>query len=76
MRAAFTDDETSQRIDEEWESLYDRVESTLDSYAHNKCATGPEAVRQVIDDLMRKGQINRSVAKKLHNAVDGWYDSA
>ena len=50
--------------------------STLDSYAHDKCAAGPEAVHQVIDDLMRKGQINRSVAKKLHSAVDGWYDSA
>ena len=76
VRAAFTSDETSRWIDEEWESLYDRVESTLDSYAHGKCATGPDAVHEVIDDLMRKGQINRSVAKKLQSAVDGWYDSA
>ena len=76
VRAAFTSDETRQRIDEEWESLYDRVESTLDSYVLDEYAAGPEAVHQVIDDLMRKGQVNRSVAKKLHNAVDGWYDSA
>lgn len=42
----------------------------------DKRAAGPEAVHQVIDDLLQKGQINRSVAKKLHSAVDGWYDSA
>lgn len=76
VRAAYTSDETRQRIDEEWESLYDRVESTLNSYMPDKYAAWPEAVHQVIEDLLRKGQINRSVAKKLHTAVDGRYDSA
>ncbi len=74
VRGAFTSDETRQRIDEEWESLYDRVESTLESYVLDMQVDGPRAVHEVIDDLLRKGQINRSVAKRLHSAVDGWYD--
>ena len=75
VRAAYTSDETRQRIDEEWESLYDRVGSTLNGYALDTRPAGSEAVHQVIDDLLRKGQINRSVAKKLHSTVDGRYDS-